>query len=108
MGELIRLDDARRRRAGRGPGGSPAEPGLDGTELAVVVEVVGPDLVHLTTTERIWGVVGPALQSAGVRLISAPGGLPDQRPAPARRSRRPGGAGSRPSSAGRRPPARRP
>jgi hypothetical protein len=108
MGEVIRLDDARRRRAGHRAGVPPADPGLDDTELAVVVEVVGPDLVRLTTTERIWRVVGPALQSAGVRLISAPGGLPDPRPAPARGGRRPGGAGSRPSPAVRRPPARRP
>jgi hypothetical protein len=106
MGSVIRLDDARRRRDRGAPGAPPADPRLDETELAVVVELVAPDLVHLTTTARIWEVVGPALQSAGVRLIPAPGGPSDQRPAPARRSR-PGGAGSRPPAV-RRPRAGRP
>jgi hypothetical protein len=107
MGSVIRLDDARRRRAPERDA-PPAEPGLDDPELAVVVEVVAPDLVHLTTTQRTWALVGPALQNAGVRLITTSGEPPARRPTPTGRGRRPGSRGPKGSRSDGGDPSRRP
>jgi hypothetical protein len=71
MGSVVQLSEFRERRAARQRAEPPSSPALDEEGLAAVVEMVAPDLVHITTTERGWAVIGPALQSSGVQLIRA-------------------------------------